>query len=352
MLVNNEPISTPQEIDWSAYDPESGIKSITATEFASTAGMLRKFSEFELCTVANVVPNNPYCPTSEAETLTINPHEIITQGHVLYSPSRLGDYVWTEGLHKIAIESVDKSGNTSGRHDEGSISFVVDRTPPRVSGLTVAGGAEWVSDPILPLSWENVPADRSGVSKVEFNVQPTEAGQLDPPPATATGFDLKSAQTELPGPGMWRIDVRTYDRAGNASDLHQLDVGLDQVPPPAPQLDEIGWVGADFLTAHDKLRWTMPDPSPRSGICGYAVIVDGFATTQPSASVTHAGDIDEIALMSETKRAGATHIYVPFPAAAWLVIRRTFRSTSTQRPPTSKRVSAGPVGYRRSSSSS
>ncbi len=125
----------------------------------------------------------------------------------------------TDGLKTVYLKLFDEAKNPS---PTASAEIILDRSAPKVTGLSVNEGAEWVRDLSV-----NLHADVQDAAYAQYsntgNISPNQ--QWEPFSALRNGWALS------PGDGKKTIFARYKDEAGNATPVVSTTVMLDTKPP-------------------------------------------------------------------------------------------------------------------------
>ncbi len=150
-----------------------------------------------------------------------------------------------DGEHTIGVEAVDASGNLNSVTPG---SFYVDNTPPAAPlEAQVTGGAGWRAQEQVSVSWRNPPQTGAPIAGAAYRLCPQVAPDADAASKAGAQARCRSGSRsgralskiedlELPGPGMWRLQLWLIDGAGNqhAGTAVELDgLGYDDAPPEA-----------------------------------------------------------------------------------------------------------------------
>lgn len=258
--------------------------------------------------------------------------------------TQLASYGLRVGNNAIRVVAIDAAGNRSAPFES---TFKVDYQAPIVSDLraTTSTDAGWQSGTELDVVWTNFVESaetetQSGVVRARYVLQP--AG------STVTRGSLMREQSEiasfddiaLPGPGLWRVLVTTWDRAGNRSDSRELLVGVDPVIPEAPAVTAPAVLGAPELAAGAEVGWTPPTNASeqRSGICRYAVSFDRLPVADPMNAMTVAGDKSSIRV-PEYLADGDNYVHVRAISCAGVAGRTAHARVSVDAAPPSIAIS-------------
>lgn len=195
---------------------------------------------------------------------------------------------FTQGANEISLMAIDASGNVS---PEAKLEFRLDSVSPsspanlRVAGASASG---WIADPSkVKLEWDNgvetvETSTRSGVGWADLDLG--SGGER-----VGMGFGSAAAPAELreisiPNMGARTrtiAQVRTRDRAGNASGWSSVEIKIDKSVLDAPEIESIPLLGTSGLS--DAIRWSVPANvvAVPSGVCGYALKVDRSDSSDP-----------------------------------------------------------------------
>lgn len=198
-----------------------------------------------------------------------------------------------EGTNMFTAKAYDSAGNVSELLEERS--FKIDNFIPVTSDFHATSDSpwQWQSSPRLDLAWVNLGENEetslaSGVVKAQYRFfAPTSVWSNPLQPVTINRPMVESVEdAAFPGPGMWRVTLYTWDRAGNRSDSREIRVGYDPVILDAPVVDPIGMVG-DLESHPRKVAWSPPSnlASSLSGLCGYSYAIDRKPDTDPGSTI-------------------------------------------------------------------
>ncbi|MBI5311268.1 MAG: carboxypeptidase regulatory-like domain-containing protein [Actinobacteria bacterium] len=193
------------------------------------------------------------------------------------------------GTNSFTVTAEDGAGNLSAPFVG---QFKLDVEPPLISGFraTSVTGAGWQPASYVDLAWTNAGESQatdtqSGVAALRYKVSTAPGSAIFRPTARVDepGIDSVSG-VRLGAPGIWRIVAWTVDGAGNRSETREIQVGVDPTVPAAPAIHDRPPVNSQELEAGPRIEWTPPTASI-SGICGYAMVVDEFADSDPGTAV-------------------------------------------------------------------
>ena len=134
------------------------------------------------------------------------------------------------------------------QHGHGAATFYVDNTPPTAPlDAQVSGGAGWRAQDEVAVSWRNPPQSAAPIAGAGYRLCPQLAADADADEHRAAQARCRSGarsgnglteieDLELPGPGLWRLQLWLIDAAGNqhAGTAVELDgLGYDDAPPQA-----------------------------------------------------------------------------------------------------------------------
>ncbi|MBE2316690.1 hypothetical protein DVA67_011950 [Solirubrobacter sp. CPCC 204708] len=151
-----------------------------------------------------------------------------------------------DGAHTIGVEAIDASGNLNTIAAAGT--FYVDNTAPAEPlEPQVRGGAGWRAQDEVSVSWRNPPQNAAPVAGVGYRLCPQPAADADATTTAAAQARCRSGarwgnslteikDLELPGPGLWRLQLWLIDAAGNqhsATAVELYGLGYDDAPPEA-----------------------------------------------------------------------------------------------------------------------
>ncbi len=271
--VDNWNREIPREVSFAAHDGESGVSMVEVV----FNGRWTNWIEGRCVSYESAIM------TSACEADMLGHHLITYTYGLMYAGLK-------RGRNQLSLIARDAAGNASAPETH---VFNLDIDPPEIRDLDVTtdGTNGWQTSPIYDLQWTNYesvntlqapvdlaivtvsPLDGQNAGSVTYRFDP-EPGELE--------IDSVSHMV-LSAPGRWEITVKTYDAAGNPSAAQAVRVGYDPVYPDAPEIDPIPLIGDSQLERGVDVRWSPPANSAQmsSGLCGYAVSVTEFATTDP-----------------------------------------------------------------------
>ncbi len=203
-----------------------------------------------------------------------------------------------DGTHTITLEASDAVGNVSV---PASATFKLDATPPEppaINLLDEVNGFGWTNSNRLTVGWVNEvesfeTANQSGVWTAHYRLEPVVTGATV---STAVeGSDSGNSISKLsnltfPEEGLWRLRVRTTDRAGNDGGWSSELIGFDSHQPHAPTPLQTPWLNRAALIDGYQQGWQQPqNVELESGICGYSIATNATADSVPAATITHPG---------------------------------------------------------------
>lgn len=289
-------------LDWAAADDGSGVARVKISR--SIGGPVAGTFLYSGCSISTT--NARYCPASIAGKATL-------------VVSDTGN--WAEGLNGFHFQALDRSNQDSIHQNGTLVTLYADRRPPTPEGLSVDSETTsgWLDSPNATLRWRNVgetgevkhgPDPASGVSAARYDLQPLEPDQTDPQAVEVRGSNIESAPIVLPGPGRWRITLKTIDGAGNESSELFTVVGVDGELPAAPEIEPVGWVGRENLLDRSPFSWRISQGGrPRSGICGYGVAVDESPNAEAPGVSSIVGDVSSAPLPAIAEE-GSTFLHL------------------------------------------
>ncbi|MBI4897457.1 MAG: carboxypeptidase regulatory-like domain-containing protein [Actinobacteria bacterium] len=196
------------------------------------------------------------------------------------------------GANVLNVSAFDAAGNQSAGTD---IHFKLDRSLPVPAKLaeTTSFLNGWQANPVVNLTWSNgqdsyetatnSPVVRATAWVVKYGNINAGSSVIK----TVSGTNVEAINgLRLPSEGLWRIRFRVWDEAGNASDHHEVQVGVDYTVPGAPEITLPSTVGGAELAAGSKVEWTPP-PLPPAGICGYAMAFDQSPAADPGTEIEY-----------------------------------------------------------------
>lgn len=209
----------------------------------------------------------------------------------------------SDGKHTVTFSAVDAAGNVLQTQTR---SFSIDGTPPPVpEDVTVLGffrqvGAwHWTSDGRVSVSWRNpeTPSQtQSQIVRSWHELIPLDGQRpVDPAQGGTTKADLV-----IPEDGRWDYYVWMEDVVHNQGGKQKLRIGRDTDAPAPPILLQNPWMNRKSLaTRHRQLLSQPEDPDLESGVCGYAVKVDGTADSDPAVRITDEGAVDSVEIPAD-----------------------------------------------------
>lgn len=196
------------------------------------------------------------------------------------------------GANVLNFSAFDAAGNQSAGTD---VHFKLDRSLPIAARLepTTSFLNGWQADPVVNLTWSNGSDSyetATNSSVVRATAWAVKYGSSSPSATkTVSGTNVEElGGLRLPSAGLWRIRFRVWDEAGNASDYHEVQVGVDYSAPDVPLITSPGTVGGAALASGARVEWTAP-PAPPAGICGYAMAVDQSPAADPGTEIEYPG---------------------------------------------------------------
>ncbi len=225
-----------------------------------------------------VVGGNADDPTSWVTDVQID----VDDGNGFVSATGTGPWAhsWhlpADGVYTLRAQSVDHFGRTSPIE---SVDVTVDNTPPTVSTTFVEGALINNVGSTVQLTG-SATDNLSGVAQVQIRIDDTlwQATTLSDNGTSSTwSYDW---QLGFNAQGDHKFELRSFDAAGNISDVIERNVVVDVVPP------------SSNLTTHltdDTLTTISTDPG--ATIFGYANDVGNLP--QPPRPVELAGEIDSL----------------------------------------------------------
>lgn len=226
--------------------------------------------------------------------------KLLQQEFVFEALATLHNFNLSEGPNQLTAHASDAAGNMS---ELIVVPFLLDSTRPAIADLQPSAGTEagWQPGTTFSASWRNTgetaaTGSASGLAGARWHVYPKSGSSV------IAGFDgqvtggvVSSLDAiQLPGQGEWRVEITTFDGAGNESLPQELRVGVDPTVLEAPAYETPTTLGALDLMAGASVRWQKPvnAGSAPSGLCGYALLINGEPVSDPG---TEPGiDRDEI----------------------------------------------------------
>ncbi len=194
------------------------------------------------------------------------------------------------GPNVLNVSAFDAAGNQSAGTD---VHFKLDRllpVPARLSATTPFLNG-WQADPVVNLTWSNgqdayeTATNSQVVRATAWVVKYGNINASSSATKTVSGTNVEELNgLRLPSAGLWRIRFRVWDEAGNASDYHEVQVGVDYQAPDAPSITPPGTVGGAALASGFGIKW-KPPPPPQAGICGYAMSIDQSPAADPGTEI-------------------------------------------------------------------
>ncbi len=160
-------------------------------------------------------------------------------------------------------------------------SLKIDNSPPSPpSGLEAIGGGTWRPTNEFEFSWQSPPDQTSAVVSADYRVLDLKDG-LQVVEGTVTGTDPRTfGPIEVPAAGVYRVEVRLKDEAGNLGGPASTTIRFDDSPPgdvepEAPR----GWISDDELPLDLPIERAVAGGP--SGIGGYAIAVSSHGSVRP-----------------------------------------------------------------------
>jgi hypothetical protein len=131
---------------------------------------------------------------------------------------------------------------------------------------------KWTHLPDVDLAWDAPPEQAEGTSPIDF----ARWDLLRPGGTSQDGAEVDqlvtSATANLPAEGLWELNLRFQDEAGNPSDRSYDTIGFDNDAPTKPELEEHSWLSRDQLIAGFVQSWTPAEvpTNVESGVEGFA----------------------------------------------------------------------------------
>jgi hypothetical protein len=166
-----------------------------------------------------------------------------------------------EGATTIAYQSNDSAGNTEELQ---SLSFYIDTLPPTSTIVEPATSGQWTS---LPLTLAGISEDpTSGVASVEVSLN----GGVTWLPATGGAVWAYSWDTSTTPEGLYTVQVRGIDQAGNVEAPRSLLVGVDR---SSPLLDVGAFPSSHSFACSGPMTFALTASDHQSGINNTAIVV-------------------------------------------------------------------------------
>ncbi len=203
-----------------------------------------------------------------------------------------------DGVHRITLEASDAVGNVSV---PASATFKLDSTPPEPPAINLLDEVNefgWTNSNRLTVGWVNEvesfeSTNQSGVWTAHYRLEPINTGETDATAVegSASGDSIsKLSNLTFPEEGLWRLRVRTTDRAGNDGGWSSELIGFDSHQPHAPTPLQTPWLNRAALIDGFQQGWQQPqNVELESGICGYSIATNATADSVPAAAITHPG---------------------------------------------------------------
>lgn len=176
-----------------------------------------------------------------------------------------------DGVHWLHVRAVAPDGSVGAvAHTR----LALDTLAPEVAGLTSVShpAGEVSTTSTVQLSWP-VPEDTSGV----VGYQTVLSGADSPLEAEAEITTVTpEATVDVPGDGVWSINVRAVDAAGLWGPFSTYEVLVDAAAPQAPTVVGLPEPGASTSQRHLVARFASADPS--DGVVGWVATVDHSPT--------------------------------------------------------------------------
>lgn len=162
----------------------------------------------------------------------------------------------------------------------------IDRSRPSApTGLNWLGTVNshgWTGNPAIQLGWNPAPeqpANGSPIDHAYWSLRKLDSAAS----SDGTTDNYETPPLFLSSEGRWRGSIEHVDEAGNDGERTYIDVGYDLDDPPVPELADNVWVSREGLIEGYDLEWTLPaiPPTLESGICGFALQIDGVANASP-----------------------------------------------------------------------
>jgi hypothetical protein len=182
-----------------------------------------------------------------------------------------------DGHHEVTLIVANRAGLTTTR----SYTVKTDTTrPARPSQFQLTPRFNgWVNSRDVRIDWTNAgetleTETQSGIAGYRYDVSPMNSednppvSDEDPPEVSVTEANAHSLQYRFPSTGDWEVALKTFDRAGNESDVGTVEVDIDSVRPPAPVVHPIPPINASDAINGKTIAWDSVPP-PVSGICGF-----------------------------------------------------------------------------------
>ena len=286
---------TPRvRLNVAAADFESGVQYVQFDFF--------RLDTFPPTNVGRSWENEKLCGTAQQQKIGALCPKRLNSEMRIEAMGATNNFGIREGLNRVVAVAYDAAGNKS----QGlSTEFLVDSVAPSLR-VTSPVGAEthWRGEPVANIEWQNTGEGGesnydSGLAGARWEVRDAVTNALRPDfGGEATGYLNRLEAVALPGDGVWKVSVSTFDAAGNTSSTgpqQSTTIGVDSTVLDEPEVGPIRPQGAAEVAAGIDVEWQAPANSGKSpsGICGYAIAVDQSSSTDPGLGADAKGsDLD------------------------------------------------------------
>lgn len=168
-------------------------------------------------------------------------------------------------------------------------------SPPRPADLQVVGGDAWHSDNRFTIVWTSPQTpDGPALVATHYRIRDPQGrtigeGQVSPLNDSVGGLTVPKV------PAVYSAELWFEDALGKQGPAAVAQLRFDDTRPGAIEAPSVpGWIGRTAFPLHLRLGHP-PDPSPISGIRGYAVAFDADPAGAPCAAADRCSD-DEVTL--------------------------------------------------------